>query len=242
VSRALAVGLALTLLAGTAGAAEPTLPAPLELRYALRYGGLTVGQVTKTLAREADGSYRQRSHSRPQGMARLFTTVEWFEDGRFEIVRGELRPLTFLEYRVGADKPHRHSASFDWKAQEIRYAHGPVVTLPPGTQDQGSLLYAFMLRPPGAGGEQVVHVSTGKKLKAYRYTQAGEETLDTALGRLRTRVIERRPETRGDERFRVWLAVERGNLPVRIRTEKRGRETTLEIQSMTGNPTPSPAP
>ncbi|MDH4134284.1 MAG: DUF3108 domain-containing protein, partial [Gammaproteobacteria bacterium] len=119
---ALAFCLPATLAAETV-ASEP-LPATLELHYRLRYNGLVIGHVTKTLTREADSRYRHRSHSRPEGMARLFTTVEWYEEGRFEIVKGEVRPLEFLEYRVGADKPHRHSATFDWKSLKIQYAHG----------------------------------------------------------------------------------------------------------------------
>ncbi|MCK7497380.1 MAG: hypothetical protein MZW92_46235 [Comamonadaceae bacterium] len=72
-----------------APAAEPPrLPDRLELRYALRYDTLTVGHVTKTLARQPDGTYLHRSHSVPEGMARWFTSVEWHEEGRFEVVDG----------------------------------------------------------------------------------------------------------------------------------------------------------
>ncbi|MEK7758692.1 MAG: DUF3108 domain-containing protein, partial [Pseudomonadota bacterium] len=108
-----------------AQAAEPpALPASLELNYALHYGSMTVGRVVKTLTREADGSYRHRSHSRPLGAAKMFTSVEWFEEGQFEVLQGKIRPLSFLEYRVGADKHHSQSARFDWKAKQIIYANG----------------------------------------------------------------------------------------------------------------------
>lgn len=229
--------LALAMLACGIRAAEPVLPAPLELHYVLRYGGLTVGRTTLTLAREADGSYRHRSQSHPEGMARWFTTVEWFEEGRFEVINGHVRPLSFLEYRVGADKSHRHSADFDWKAHQIRYAHGPVVALPPDTQSQGSLMYALMLDPPAPGSQRTVHLSGGKKIKPYRYAQIRNETLKTALGNLPTSVIERLPTGKDGtdtEGFRIWLAPGRGNLPVRIVTEKRGQETALELESASG--------
>jgi hypothetical protein len=181
-----------------------------------------------------------RSQSVPEGALRVFTTVEWFEEGRFEIVKGEVRPLSFLEYRVGADKPHRHSASFDWKNQKIHYAGWPDAALPAGTQDQGSILYALMLKPPPASGEQRVFVSTGKKLREFRYLQVGTETVKTVLGALRTRIIERRPLAKDKERdvFRVWLALDRHNLPVRIHTEKRGQDTTLELEAVTGSLAP----
>lgn len=228
---------ALSLLAvvplSAAPPAPPPLRAPQEIIYTLHYGGLSVGRVVKTLKRAADGSYEYRSHSRPLGAAKMFTSVQWFEEGQFEIVQGRVRPVSFLEYRVGADKPHRHGARFDWKAQKINYSQGATVALPPDTQDQGSLLYAFMLHPPVAGGEQALHVSTGKKLRVYRYVHTGNETLKTAIGSLKTSVIERRLSAPDSEGMRVWLATDRANLPVRIVTQKRGQETTLELESVT---------
>lgn len=236
--------LVLACLAGNpATGAEPALPTPLELKYVLRYGGLKVGHTIRTLVREPNGTYLHRSRAVPEGALRMFTTVEWFEEGRFEIAKGVVRPLSFLEYRVGAKKPHRHSATFDWKANVVRYAHGPVVALPPGSQDQGSILYALMLNPPPAGREQGLFVSTGKKLREYRYLEIGTESLKTVFGTLRTRIIERRPLATDQDRetFRVWLAPDRHNLPVRISTEKRGQNTTLELESVSGALAPAPA-
>ena len=226
--------LTATVLVPAQAAEPPALPASLELSYTLRYGGMTVGRVVKTLTREADGSYRHRSRSRPLGAAKMFTSVEWFEEGQFEVPQGKVQPLSFLEYRVGADKPHRHSARFDWKAQKIFYENWPTTPLPPGTQDQGSILFALMLNPPAPGTQQTIHVSSGKKLRAYRYAHAGTETLKTVLGTIKAMAIERLPLDKDGESFRVWLATERGNLPVRITTEKRGQETSLELESVRG--------
>jgi hypothetical protein len=218
-----------------AHAAEPpVLPASLELSYTLRFGDLTVGRVVKTLTRDSEGNYRHRSHSTPLGMAKMFTSVEWFEEGQFEVLQGKLRPLSFLEYRVGADKPHRHSARFDWKAMKIFYENWPTIPLPPGTQDQGSFLYALMLNPPAPGAKQAIHVSSGKKLRVYRFGHAGTATLKTALGTVKAAIVERLTTGNKDESLRVWLATERGNLPVRITTLQRGEETTLELESVRG--------
>ena len=226
--------LTATALVPAPAAEAPALPAALELHYALRYGSTTVGRVVKTLKREADGSYRLHSRSTPLGMAKVFTSVEWLEEGRFEVLRGKLRPLSFLEYRVGADKPHRHSARFDWKAKQIIYENWPKTALPPGTQDQGSILFALMLNPPAPGEKQTIHVSSGKKLRVYHYGHAGTDTLKTALGTLKVTVIERLTPDKGAENLRVWLATERGNLPVRITTRQRGEDSILELESAQG--------
>jgi hypothetical protein len=215
-------------------AEAPALPAVLELSYTLRYGALTVGRVVKTLKRDVDGNFQHRSHSTPLGMAKMFTGVEWFEEGKFEIQQNKIRPLSFLEYRVGADKSHRHSARFDWKAMQIFYENWPTTPLPPGTQDQGSFLFALMLNPPVPGAQQTIHVSSGKKLRVYRYGHAGSEILKTTLGTLKTTIVERLATEGKTEGLRVWLAKERGNLPVRISTTQRGQDTTLELESVRG--------
>jgi len=227
--------LFLTAILVPAHATErPALPASLELNYTLSYGALTVGRVVKTLTREPDGNYRHRSRSIPLGMATIFTSVEWFEEGHFEVRQGKVRPLSFLEYRVGADKPHRHSARFDWKAMNILYENWPTIPLPPSVQDLGSFLYALMLNPPAPGDQQTIHISSGKKLRVYQYGHAGTDTLKTALGTIKTTIVERLATEKENESLRVWLATERGNLPVRITTLQRGEETTLELKSVRG--------
>lgn len=236
IARAVATAtlLLLTVSVPVTAAELKSLPASLELIYTLRYGNMTIGQVSKTLTREADGSYRHRSHSRPLGAAKMFTSVEWFEEGQLEVFQGKARPLSFLEYRVGADKPHRHHARFDWKAMQIFYENWPTTPLPHGTQDVGSFLFALMLNPPAPGTQQTIHISSGKKLRIYRYGHAGFDTLKTALGTIKTTRIERPSIDKNGETLSVWLATERGNLPVRISTLKRGQETTLELESVSG--------
>ena len=167
-------------------------------------------------------------------MARWFTDVEWNEDGHFEVVNGIVRPLRFLEYRVGADKPHRHEAIFDWSAGKIRYASGVVMDLPAGTQDQGSLLFAYMMHPPTAGKSQTLHLSSGKKLRQYQYADVGQEQLKTVMGTIQTRIIDRVVRESGEDGFRLWLATDFHNLPVRIETRKRNQVTVLELESAQG--------
>jgi Protein of unknown function (DUF3108) len=226
-----------------AQAAEPTLPAPLELRYRLVYGGMTTGRATLTLTREADGSYKRVSRSRPEGMARMFTTVEWVDESHFEIFKGQVRPLSFLEYRIGAERSHRQFATFDWKAGVLRYEFGKqTLPLRPGTQDLGSMQFAWMLNPPAAGPEQIMALSSGKKLKDVKYRRVGQEKITTDYGSLDALVLERlpMPDDKERESFRVWLATAHRNLPVRMATEKRGQETVLLLESVTGLPNLAP--
>jgi hypothetical protein len=229
-------GLVLLLSVATpvVGGAGAPLPAPLELRYVLHYGALTAGQVTKTLKASSDGSYEHHTRSRPEGMARLFTQVEWIEEGRFDVVDGRVRPLRFLEYRIGADRSHRQEAVFDWAAHQIHYATGAVAAIVANTQDQGSLFFSLMLNPPTSPRPQPIAISGGKKLKTYEYRDAGQETLKTAFGALRTRIVERVGRGKKDEVFRVWLATDHHNLPVRLSTLARGEDAVLDLEAATG--------
>jgi len=225
------------MMMSSAGAEEPMLQAPLELHYRLTYGGMTTGRAVITLKREADGTYKRVSRSRPEGMARMFTSVEWVDESHFEIFKGQVRPLSFLEYRIGADRSHRQFATFDWKANVVRYEFGKQ-TLPllPGTQDLGSLIFAWMLNPPAAGPQQTMQLSSGKKLKAVAYRRVGTETIKTDYGSLNTLLIERLPlpDDKDPDAFRIWLATGYKNLPVRMATEKRGQDTILNLESVSG--------
>jgi hypothetical protein len=240
-----ALAFCIALFALAAPAAEPTLPAPLELRYRLTYGGMTTGRATITVKREADGTYKRVSRSRPEGMARMFTTVEWVDESHFEIFKGQVRPLSFLEYRIGADRSHRQFASFDWKANVVRYEFGKqTLPLPAGTQDMGSLLLAWMLSPPPAGPAQRLHLSSGKKLREVQYRRLGTETTETDYGTLSTLILERQPlpGDKDQESFKVWLAPVHQNLPVRMSTRQRGQDTVLHLESVSGLPGLAPRP
>lgn len=215
----------------------PPLPANLHLAYTLTTGGVTIGTSYRDLTRNPDGSYSHRSHSVPKGLARLFTRVEWFEEGRFEIHAGRVRPLNFLQYRVGADKPHRHGAVFDWTQQTIRYENGSTDPLTAGTQDQGSVVYAMMLDPPKTGENGELMIASGKKRAPNTYRLLRTETLKTSLGPLATRVVQwSTPGNQGDDprRVTVWLATDRANIPVKLVTTEDGRDAVLTLTSVSG--------
>ncbi len=226
-----ATPLALALLAAPAPAG--TLPDELELRYNLYYGKVHAGRTVKTLTRAPNGEYFHRTRTQPDGLAKLFTSTEWFEEGYFRVHLGAVQPLRFLKYRVGSGKSHRHSVVFDWDKASIRFQDGREERLPPGTQDEGSVLYAFMLRPPAAAGEQGLAVTNGKKLLRFRYVSLGDEALDTPLGRIATRVLRRLPEGgREGQELTLWLAPARDHVPVQIRAREDGREATMVIETI----------
>ena len=117
------------------------LPDKLEMVYTLKYGSLAAGNSTRSLERQSDGSYRYTIHTLPTGIARTFTRVEWFEEGTFRVVKNQVRPLSYLKYRKGSSKDHRHSTTVNWDQGQILYSSGATVSLPQHYQDQGSLVF-----------------------------------------------------------------------------------------------------
>jgi hypothetical protein len=97
--------------------------------------------------------------------------------------------------------------------------------------DQPSLFFQLALTAPPPEGQLAFTVFNGKKLRHYAYEVRGEETLDTALGVLRTLHLARTADS--DGRFEVWLAIDRHYLPVRmLRSDDKGGEMELVLLSI----------
>ena len=212
------------------------LPDKLEMVYTLKYGSLTAGNSTRSLERQSDGSYRYTIHTLPTGIARTFTRVEWFEEGTFRVVKNQVRPLSYLKYRKGSNKAHRHSANVDWDRAQILYGSGATVALPEHYQDQGSLVFALMLNPPTDAQVHSVQLNSGKKLSTYDYRFLRQEEIDTPFGRYKTLVIQWSPHAPGkdDDIFTAWLAIDRGYVPVKIVTQEKDKTVTLQLQAIKG--------
>lgn len=240
------------VLVGLLGTPAPItaagLPDRLELNYQLHYGDLLAGLTVKTLTRQPDGSYRHRTHTRPAGLAKLFTSSEWIEEGSFRLTAGRVQALNFLKYREGG-KPRRHSVGFDALKKLARYGDGREQPLPAGAHDEGSVWFELMLNPPPLDkSTRALAINNGKKFIQYRYRALGLEPLDTPLGRLQTLKIQRLVEREtgcGDAKsapkdckpetdLTLWLAAQRGHVPVKVLMHERGQGASLTLHSLTG--------
>ncbi len=224
----------LLLTAAAFSAHAEALPDRLELRYALSHSsGVSLGTTTKVLTRVGD-AYRLVSETEPVGLGKMLTDSRWREEGQFKVVEREVRPLYYVQNRLGK-KPKERRVTFDWGKGLLTFADGHQVKLPAGAQDQGSFLFALMLQPPGGAGETQVHITNGDKIRTYSYVVAGRETLNTPIGRLDTLRIDRRmPGAAKDDTFSVWLATARHNVPVKVVKQENGKKSTLLIDSLNG--------
>lgn len=215
-----------------------TAPFPnhMVLSYEVYYGPIPVGISTRTLERGSDDTYRYTLHSFPTGAARLFTRLQWFEQGRFRVVDDQVYPLEYLKYRTGSRDERRKEALFDWKRARITYADHRSGVLPAGTQDENTVIFQLMLHPPSTPEFRELHITTGSQIILYKYRLLRTETLNSALGRVRTTVVYWVEQTRHGQgkQFTAWLARDQHNIPVRIVAKDDGQTASMLIRYATG--------
>ena len=205
------------------------LPQRLDLRYRLRYG-LASGEQTLVWVNEGE-HYTLTSVATATGLTGIFYRGQFVQTSRGRITPRGLQPQEFWDQR--GDR--RSSARFD-------AVGGDIVLLPSSgparhfaysgdVQDALSLFFQLALTAPPPDGRQTYRVFNGKKLREYTYEVRGEETLDTALGPLRTLHLARVGDS--DGHFDAWLAIDRHYLPVRVlRSEDSGSAMELLVQSI----------
>jgi len=193
----------LSLLLSLACAAAAALAAPpqrVDVEYELRRNGSAVAEVSERL--EHDGkAYRLSQTWKGKGVYGLRGDARRSSAG--SIGPEGLRPAAFEDLRPGKD-PRRASPAA-------------------GAQDRLSVLWHFAFRPPA--GRVTVQVADGRGVSTHVYEPAGRERIRTPAGEFHALRLERRDD---DRRAQVWLAPERGNVPVRVLVaEKDG--TMVEV-------------
>jgi hypothetical protein len=88
--------------------------------------------------------------------------------------------------------------------------------LPKGTQDLVSYPYQWMQIPP-VSEELILSVTTGKKIKTYRYSLINrDDVVETPAGQFRVVELTNGGKVEPADERHFWLAVDHHYLPVRI--------------------------
>ena len=205
----------LLLSAAFAVHAEP--PPRLEITFALTRNGSAMADVTERLE-YAKGNYRLTETWKGRGVYALLGSARRVSEGT--IAEGTLRPREFFDERSGRDTAR---AWFDWKAQTLTMQYQGnkgSEPMPPNAQDRLSFLFALSLLP-GRAESIKYSIADGKGLSRHEYKVVGRERLKTAVGEFETVKVARKGD--GRESAELWLAAERGYVPVRlVVTEKDG--------------------
>jgi len=200
-------------LAGFAlcAAAQVAPPARVEIEYEVLRNGSTMAQVVERLE-HGNGVYRLSETWRGRGVYALLGRARRSSEG--SLAADGPRPHEYIDERSGRDTQR---VSFDWNTGTItRRYKGATRTepVPADTQDRLSFLFALTLLAPK---EQPIsfHVADGRGMSHHTYKPKGREKLATPAGEFETLKLSRRNEGSGDV-VDVWLAANRGFLPVRI--------------------------
>jgi len=187
-------------LALAAGTALAAPPQRVVIDYELRRNGSAVADISERL--EHDGrTYRLSQTWNGKGIYGLRGEARRSSAGR--VGPEGLQPEAFEDLRPGKD-PRRASPA-------------------PGVQDRLSVMWHFAFKLPA--GRVTLQVADGRGMSTHAYSPAGREHIRTPAGEFHALKIER---TDDDRRAQVWLAPERGNVPVRVLvTEKDG--TVVEV-------------
>lgn len=217
------------------------LPASGTIRFAIvkESLGFQVGRAEHHWEFTEDGHYKLSSVTETSGLVAVFKPVRMRMESRGRLVAGGLQPDTLRSLKNGQDS--NENADFSWStAPDGQSRRGAAVTLSrdgsvqsiaPGTQDILSLNYQLAYLRDLDGGVSI-GVVTGKKYERYALDSFGEEEIDTPAGHFRT--LHLRAMT--DSTTEIWIALDHGRLPVKIRfTDKKG-ESFEQVATEIGMP------
>ncbi len=197
----------------------PVLPASGTIRFAIvkESLGLRVGRAEHHWEFAEDGSYRLRAVSETSGLAAFFRPARVEMESRGRLAAGGLRPDSFRSRREGSAS--EEGADFDWESGQLRLLRdGSRHRLTAGAQDILSLNYQLAYLGQLAEGAGL-GVATARKYERQQLDALGEEEIEVPAGRFRT--LHLRALT--DSTTEIWIALDHGCLPVKIRfTDKKG--------------------
>ena len=176
----------------------------------------------------AGGSYRLTASADITGMQL------WALASEGAVGRSGIAPRTMTEQRRGRSPVALH---FNAAQRQITFSASPArVDLLPGAQD--SATFPVQLAGiAGAGRAQLARgiemlVAGGRDAQRFRFVLAGEEEIDTGMGRMMAWRVQRpAPPGSYNAHLEIWLAPDHHWYPVQLRsTEANGTRTTQTIR------------
>lgn len=210
-------------------AASPLLHAfdiiPFTASYRFNIDNKLSGTATRTLEKTGADSWRYTFSA----TAPLATATE---TSNFRFDGSTVTPLTYEQKRKIFFSSKKSSVNFDWKAMKATgkrdkktvqypFKHGTLDSLNMEIQmrrdmkDLGKLIGPYSL-------------STPKDVSPLSFTIAGEEVLDTAMGKLKTMKISRQ-HSDPTRHTSFWLAKDFDYLPAKVVQDDDGAVYTIEL-------------
>ncbi len=205
-------------------------PTPFIAVYDVHHSGARVAEATVMLTRINRDSYSLSSTTHPRGFAALLRKAPVIEYSRFEFTEhNEMHGIEY-EFDDGSRSGKRNrSIRFDWATGKAvsNYQdelHEIELDRPLGDR---LAMQALLMRDLGENSlrssYQLIDRDT---IKIYRFTELGEELLDTPAGRFHTLKLKQQRE--GSSRsYHIWLAREHDYATVKMTQFKNDKPRTV---------------
>ena len=230
-------------VAPLASAAATDCPQPFKITMAVEWHGMNAGTSVLELTRNSPTDFTYRSTNNARGLFRIALPDTITQVSHFQIVNGEVRPLTYVGDDGSSDTSRDVSLKFDWDAHRVTGVaeDKPVdLTITPGVQDDLSVQIALMCALSAGQAPQSFKLVDKDEIKEYQYTREGQENVDTPVGKLDT-VIYRSQKKGSSRATRLWIAPSLGYLPIRAEQAKNGkRELQLTMRAVERPPGAAP--
>ncbi|HEX9392387.1 MAG TPA: DUF3108 domain-containing protein [Usitatibacteraceae bacterium] len=199
----------------TAAGPNVTLPESVNISYRLT-SSLTDGIASLAWKREGT-RYNLESSIEAKGFFSLVGALR--QSSRGDISAQGLQPAFFSIKRGDG---MADTANFNRDGKELKlFARGEnkVMPLPPGLQDTLSFLFQLpydMQALKNDSDRLIVMASNARKIYRHEFLRVGDETLQTAMGPLKT-VHLKSMAADPEDVYEVWLAPENFYLPVKLK-------------------------
>jgi hypothetical protein len=218
--------------------------APLEFErfvasFVLTAFGTTVGRTEWRLVPMDNRRFLWEARSETAGAGALIRDVYITERSESQIYGQTFRPLIYHYDRYGESLTRKVQVRFEWENNIVLNTakdHTWQMPVPTGTLDKFNYLLALMHDLADGKRNMRYTIADGGRLKIYEMRTDGSETLETALGRLKTlRILRLRDPDYGEAT--LWCASALGYLPVKLEHRDRdGMLVSMRIQSIEGMP------
>lgn len=203
-------------------------PKQLTLKYDLLQQGINIGTVKDHLS-VTGNRYQIDSLAEGKGIYKLMGERTLLSQGR--VVSNNLRPDHF-ESRQSKHPNKALISEFDWAKKVLKMQikdEQETDRLAKGSQDLLSVMYCWMWYPPK--GERVsLAVANGKKLSPHTFVVTEESTpLETEAGTFK---VVKLTDAEGEKT--LYLAKDKGYLPVKLVVKDDGKHMEQVITSITG--------
>ncbi|HLA75027.1 MAG TPA: DUF3108 domain-containing protein [Gammaproteobacteria bacterium] len=232
------ISLLLWLLTATVAlAADPQQPGNFVAHYTMYKGNMILGDVRRSLSAANDGKFLFESAMHSTGLVAVFVKDQVNERSLWTYQNNKIKPVQYSYDKTGGRKERHVNLVFDWKkgiAKNTAPGADDEIPIEPGTYDQLVYQLALMYDLQQGKTELTYPMVDTHKFKTYQFRIAGEETLETPLGALKTVKVERVPQADGKKTI-LWCASSLKYLPVRIEeAQKDGDQFSILIRSVEG--------